>query len=66
MRRLTRFDRGFGASAASPGTTEVDDRYPQQAPGDDFGGALRLRFRTMLAEETSDLSIDGLHFEIGE
>jgi hypothetical protein len=66
MRRITRFDGGFGGSAASPGTAEVDDKYLQQAPGDDFGGSLRIRPRAMLAEENSDPFVDGLHFEIGD
>jgi hypothetical protein len=53
-------------SSVSPGTTEVDDKYSRQAQLDDFGGAFQRPHRAMLAEESSDLSLDGLHFAIAD
>jgi hypothetical protein len=66
MRRLTPFAGRFDMSSVPPGTTDVDDKYSRQAQVDDFGSAFPRPHRAMLAEESSDLSLDGLHFAIGD
>jgi hypothetical protein len=53
-------------SSVSPGTSEVDDKYSPQAQLGDFGSACQRPPRAMLAEESSDLSLDGLHFAIAD
>jgi hypothetical protein len=66
MRRLTPFAGCFDMSSVSPGTNDVDDKYSRQAEVDDFGSAFQRPLRATLAEESSDLSLEGLHCAIGD
>ena len=66
MRRLTPFAGRFDMSSVPPGTTDVDDKYSRQAHIDDFGSTFQRPPRAMLAEESSDLSLDGLYVAIAD